>query len=90
MVYIFQSLSYKRRKDLDICRAKELKSLFIELLIPNKKNHLVGVIYKHPAMKHHTFNNDFMNSLFNKLTKENKPSVISGDFNLNLIKYTKK
>ena len=29
-----------------------------------------------------------MNTLFDKLTKENKPSVISGDFNLNLIKYT--
>ena len=39
-------------------------------------------------MKHHKFNNNFMNLLFDKLTKENKPSVISGDFNLNLIKYT--
>ena len=39
-------------------------------------------------MKYHKFNNDFMNTLFDKLTKENKPSVISGDFNLNLIKYT--
>ena len=58
------------------------------MLIPNKKNHLVGVIYKHPTMKYHKFNNDFMNTLFDKLTKENKPSVISGDFNLNLIKYT--
>ena len=38
-------------------------------------------------MKNHKFNNDFVSSLFNKLTKENKPSVISGDFNLNLIKY---
>ena len=39
-------------------------------------------------MKYHTFNNDFMTTLFDKLTKENKPSAISGDFNLNLIKYT--
>ena len=39
-------------------------------------------------MKHHKFNNDFMNTLFDKLTKENNPSVISRDFNLNLIKYT--
>ena len=30
-----------------------------------------------------------MNSLFDKLTKENKPSVISGDLNLSLIKYRK-
>ena len=39
-------------------------------------------------MNHNMFNNGFMNILFDKLTKENKPSVISGDFNLNLIKYT--
>ena len=39
-------------------------------------------------MKHHKFNNDFMNTLIDKLTVENKPSVNSGDFNLNLIKCT--
>ena len=36
-------------------------------------------------MRHHKLNIDFMNTLFDKLAKENKPS---GDFNLNLIKYT--
>ena len=35
----------------------------------------------------HKFNNDFMNNLLEKLTLENKPSIITGDFNLNLIKY---
>ena len=39
-------------------------------------------------MKYQKFNNNFMNTLLDKLTKENKPSVVSGDFNLNLIKYT--
>ena len=29
-----------------------------------------------------------MNALLEKLTSENKPSIITGDFNLNLIKYT--
>ena len=37
-------------------------------------------------MKHHKFNNDFMNTLLKKLTSENKP-IITGNFNLNLIKY---
>ena len=45
-------------------------------------------MYKHPTVKYHKFNNKFMNTLFDKLTKEYKPSVISDDFNLNLIKYT--
>ena len=86
LIYISQRVSCKSRKDLHIYCAKELESVFIDLLIPNKKNHLVGVIYKHPTMMQH--NSNFMNTLFDKLTKENKPSVISGDFNLNLMKYT--
>ena len=34
----------------------------------------------------HKFNNDFMNTQPEKLTSENKLSIITGDFNLNLIK----
>ena len=38
-------------------------------------------------MKHYKFNNDYMDTLLEKLTSENRPSIITGDFNLNLIKY---
>ena len=65
---------------------KELESTFIEVLIPNKKSHLIRTVYKHPSMKHYKFNNNFMTILFEKLTLENKPSIITGNFNLNLIK----
>ena len=51
------------------------------------KSHLIGVVYKHLSMKHYKFNNDFMNTLLEKLTLENKPFIITDDFNLNLIKY---
>ena len=44
LIYISHSLSYKPQKDLHIYCAKELESVFIELLILTKKNHLVGVI----------------------------------------------
>ena len=56
---------------------KELESTFIEVLIPSKKNHLIRVVYKHLSMKHYKFNNNFMTTLFEKLTLENKPSVIN-------------
>ena len=56
------------------------------MLIPYNKNCLDGVIYKYPTIiEHQKFNNKL---ILDKLTIENKPSVISGDFNLNLIKYT--
>ena len=57
------------------------------MLIPNRKTHLIGVVYKHPSIKHYNFNNDFMTTLLEKLTLENKPPFTTGDFNLNLIKY---
>ena len=38
-------------------------------------------------MKHYKFNNNFITTLLKNLTLENKPSIITGDFNLNLIKY---
>ena len=38
-------------------------------------------------MKDYKFNNDLMNTLLKELILENKPSIITGDFNLNLIKY---
>ena len=48
LIYISQSLSYESRKYLQIYCPKELESTFIELLIPNRQSHLIGVVYKHP------------------------------------------
>ena len=67
LIYISQNLSYKLRKDLQIYCPKELESTFIELLISNRQSHLIGVVYKHPSMKHYKFNNNFMNTLLEKL-----------------------
>ena len=87
LIYVSQSLSYKPQKDLQIYCNKELESVFIEALIPNKKHHLIGSVYKHPSMKNQKFNNEFLNILLTKLSIENKPTIIATDFNLNLIKY---
>ena len=40
-------------------------------------------------MQHYKFNNDFLENLLNKTQTEKKFSVLAGDFNLNLIKYSK-
>ena len=87
LIYIPQNLSYKSRKDLQTYCPEQLESTLIEKLVPNKKSHLIGVVYKHPSMKHYKFNNHFINTLLKKLTLENKPSIITGNFNLNLIIY---
>ena len=60
---MFQKFSYKAGKDLQIYCPKELKSVFIELTVPNKPNFIVGAMYKHLSMQLHKFNNDFLQSL---------------------------
>ena len=40
-------------------------------------------------MQHYKFNNDFLENLLNKIQTEKKFSILAGDFNLNLIKYSK-
>ena len=63
-----------------------LKSLFVEISIPKAKNIIVGVIYKAPSIDH----GEFMATLQNvcsHITRSNKPYVISGAFNINLLNY---
>ena len=63
LIYISQNLSYKRQTDLQICCSKELKSVYIEVIIRNKQSCILGTIYKHPSMKHFKFNNEYMEVL---------------------------
>ena len=72
-----------------IYSSKELESIFIELLIPNKQNYIIRTVYKHPPMQHFKFN-ELMRNLLAKINHENKKNIIAGDFNLNLLKYMQK
>ena len=52
LLYISNSFAFKPRHDLDSCfyLAKSLESIFVEIVIPNKPNIIVGVVYRHPGM----------------------------------------
>ena len=89
LIHISQKLSHKRRTDLQICCSKELESVFIEVMIPNKQSYILGTIYKHPSMKHFEFNNEYMEELLRVITHENKNCILTGDFNLKLLKPAK-
>ena len=62
--------------------------MFIELLIPNKQNYLIRMVYKHPVIQHIKFNDACITSPLNKLKTENKATIVAGEFNLNMMKYT--
>ena len=89
MIYISQKPSYKNRPDLQIYHPKHLESIFIEILLPDKSNFIIGTAYKHPQMKPYSFNTSF-SQLLQKIKKENKKKTIqTGDFKLNLLNYAK-
>ena len=88
LIYISQKISYKNRPDLQIYHPKQLESIFIEILLPDKSNFIVGTVYKHPPMKSYSFNTSF-SQLLQKMKIENKKTIITGDFNLNLLNHAK-
>ena len=86
LIYIKDGINYKPRTDLNIYKAKELESYFVEVVNQNSSNYIVGVVYRHPSMDPNLFNSEYLKPLNEKLGKDNKKKYIAGDFNLDLMK----
>ena len=69
--------------------AGNFEIIFIELIIPNRKNVVAGCIYRHPSSIIPTtqFTTEYLDPILNIIAHENKTSVIVGDFNIDLLKY---
>ena len=70
----------------------EMIYLFINLIeISNSKrsNIIIGCIYRHPNMGLDEFNDNYLNTLLHKISKENKSVFLLSDFNVDLLKYDK-
>ena len=80
LLYIANHLSYKARKDLNLYKANQLESTFIEKINSTKSNILVGCLYIHPVIDVAD-----LNLLIDKLSKENKQVFLRGDFSINLL-----
>ena len=66
----------------------EFEALWLEIVNNTGKTLLIGVVYKHPS-KNFTPCLDYIQSVFTKIHRENKFVVLSGDFNLNVLKHDK-
>ena len=60
------------RNNLKIYKYFELESTFIEICNPKKANIIIGCIYKHRNTNINEFNDDCLNDLLDKLSKEKK------------------
>ena len=83
-----KGINYKRRKDLQIYKSKQLELTFIEVA-QNKKRIVIGCLYRHPSIELFEFNNHYLTNLLDNLSAESKTIVLLGDFNVDLLKYVK-
>ena len=72
-----------------IYKSADLESAFIEIINHKKSTILVGCIFSHSVMNLNEFNDCYLNELSHKLSSENKPVILLGDFNVDLMKYDK-
>ena len=72
LLYIANHLSYKPPTDSNLNIANQLESTFLEIVNSRKSNISVGCRYKHPSMDVSDFNKNYLNTLLDKLSKENK------------------
>ena len=85
-IYIKKRLNCKLRNDLQIYKPKELESTFIEIT-RNKEIVVVGYIYMNLSTELSEFNSEYLASLLEELSLENKTLVLLGYFNADLLKY---
>jgi len=87
-LYVLDLFPCKPRSDLNCSfyMALNLEAVFVEIILPNKTNLVVGTIYRHPFMPINLFNSDFLEPLIHKLSSEKKQILPLGDFNVDLLK----
>ena len=80
LLHIDKSVKYKSRKDLHLNKPKETESTFIEVIETKKRNVVIGCIYKYLKITIKEFLNDFLESVFIKISFEKKGSYSNGRF----------
>ena len=86
--FIKESLSFNRRDDLKFNSPGNFESTFIEIIFPNRRNIVIGCIYRHPTstLPISTFIDEYIEPMLNKISAENKLCTLMGDFNIDLLK----
>ena len=85
-IYIKDNLETIERNDLKI-KDVEYETVWVEIKNKREKNILIGCIYRHPHMNNMDDFINYMEKTLSKINKENKEVYITGDFNIDLLKY---
>ena len=87
-IYIKSTIECTVNKELSASIENVCETLFIEIKNGKKKNMLVGSIYHHHSTIEQ-FRTQYMDKTLNKLLKSKKIVALLGDFNVNLLDYSK-
>ena len=82
-LYVFTSLNYKVISELSYM-TDAMETLCVEIIVPNRRNIVVAVVYRPPNSNH----DDFITSLHSIISPKYlryRSSFIMGDFNINLL-----
>ena len=85
--YIKDSITNINRTGLDSYEYDntfEFGAKWIEIINKNKKNFIIASVYRHPY-KNETAFLDYLQKTLQKIKKENKTVIITGDFKYNLL-----
>ena len=86
-LYHTSGLNYKARKDFDLNSPGNFEAMFIELIFPDRKNLIVGCIYRHGSgIPLREFTCNYLDPILEKISLIKKECVLMGDFNVDFIK----
>ena len=87
-LYIKNGIDYIVRKELNLNSPSQHEAMFVEIVLKNRKNLVIGCIYRHPSsdISITDFAEKYIEPILHKINKERKEFVLMGDFNIDLLK----
>ena len=85
-IYLQNDVEYKILKECTFSDPEVIESIFVEIIVPQGKNIIVGCVYRPPNQNTSLFLEKF-NDILTINTKDNKHCYVMGDFNLDLLQY---
>ena len=86
--YIHEKHDCIERKDLNLNFPSDFEASFVEIVLPDRKNLVVGCIYRHPSSKIsvNDFNELHIQPILHKISQEKKECALMGDFNIDFLR----
>ena len=85
-LYISNDLEYDILDEFSVCHPNISESTFVEIKNKNKKNLIIGSVYRHHSAVSE-FLETFLRPSLQKIAHSNKTCIFAGDFNVDLTNY---